>query len=95
MANSVQSKRLSVLSFPSFLHLSACSIILGYLGNKEFSQADRILPIPIVSQPMPPHYETIGAFVISEEAIASLPLWVRGLFVKNEERLVVKECAEG
>ena len=46
---------------------------MGYLGNKEFSEADRILPITVASRPVSLHYETIGAFIISEEAIASSP----------------------
>ena len=70
-ADSGQSKRLNVLRFPSFYIYRPTRLFDDTNGNGKFTRTDTNSPNTYVSQPVSPHYETIGAFVISEEAIAS------------------------
>jgi len=60
---------------PSFYILRLVRLFSDTIGYEKLSQTNRILSITVASDPVSLHYATIGAVVMSEEAIASFYLW--------------------
>jgi len=70
---------------PSIYILRLVLLFSDTVGNEKLSQTNRIHSITVASDLVSLHYATIGAFIISEEAIApSSLLRSRDLFREKD-----------